>query len=67
MDSGALQGADAATGRGEHTHNTQNVASAFQKGPRVLRTAHPHDIEDCENLLENYFMQVRWHRLPGTM
>ena len=28
------------------------------KGPRELRTAHPHDIEDCENLLENYFMQV---------
>lgn len=28
------------------------------KGPKELRTAHPHDIEDCENLLENYFMQV---------
>ena len=29
------------------------------KGPREARTAHPHDIEDCENLLENYFMQAR--------
>ena len=31
---------------------------APKKGPRELRTAHPHDIEDCENLLENFFMQV---------
>jgi len=26
----------------------------------VLRTAHPHDIEDAENLLESYFMQMEF-------
>ena len=29
------------------------------QGPREPRSAHPHDSEDCENLLENFFMQVK--------
>ena len=33
-------------------------AESVSRGLRELRTAHPHDIEDCENLLENFFMQV---------
>lgn len=37
-----------------------SAANMFHKGPRVLRTAHPHDIEDCEDLLENYFMQMEF-------
>lgn len=39
---------------------SEDAAKPYQKGPRVLRTAHPHDIEDCENLLENYFMQMEF-------
>jgi hypothetical protein len=44
-----------------------SAANMFHKGPRVLRTAHPHDIEDCEDLLENYFMQVVHSELRGTL
>ena len=43
---------------GDHPASSKAGDQQRAKGPRELRTAHPHDIEDCENLLENYFMQV---------
>ena len=42
----------------EQKEELNDLLNTWHKGPKILRTAHPHDIEDCEDLLENYFMQV---------
>lgn len=46
-------------GNSHRDEPARNGTEPASKSPRESRIAHPHDIEDCENLLENYFMQVQ--------